>query len=209
MDQPKEWEYLQLKGREMEAHIYDPLYVDFSQEGHRLGEGEDEQMKIYDLSRLESSQFRFYSNAIPMETLNGIKPVGQASPLFYRPFLCRLFHPTRELVDERACPVILVQPTAGVELTRVLELLPHISKEVITSSVINAYRALLDNKVRLRRYPDSVRVLADGSVWVSKWKEFDVLELDEGDVFEWQQRCVKLMEALKLDLANMNMMKRE
>jgi hypothetical protein len=49
MDQPKKWEYLQLKGREMEAHIYDPLYVDFSQEGDRLGEGEDMQMKIYDL----------------------------------------------------------------------------------------------------------------------------------------------------------------
>src|SRR5271170_7033339 len=88
-DQPKEGEYLQLKGCEMEAYIYDPLYVDFEQEGNCLGESEDDwPIKIYDLTRLESSQFRFYENAVPMETLNGIKPVGQASPLFYRPFLC-------------------------------------------------------------------------------------------------------------------------
>jgi hypothetical protein len=99
-------EFLQLQGREFEAYIFDPLYIDFDKEGDRiLRDDDDWPIARYAEIRLESSLFRYSLHAGPMDTLHAIKPAGQMYPLFPRTYDCRLFHPSRELYNERACPV--------------------------------------------------------------------------------------------------------
>src|ERR1700730_11368993 len=101
---------MQLGGRELAPKIYDPMYLDFEKQGERFNpENRDNwPITIYNRARLESSQSRFLSDTTPMQALSEITPAGKSSPIVNRPYLCRLFHPSREFVSERACPVMLV-----------------------------------------------------------------------------------------------------
>jgi hypothetical protein len=208
MGDSNSWKFLQLPGHEFEAYIFDPLYIDFEKEGnHVLRDDDDRPIALYDKIRLESSQSRFYSTAVPMEILNAIKPAGQVSPLFRRTFQCRLFHPSRELYNERACPVLLVPSITDMPLWRITELPRPISPE-IASKVINAFRAILDKKLLFGDYLDSIRTMEDGSVLVVDWEDFIVGEVDENDkndLLEWHQGCDELIEDLKVGLAEMGM----
>jgi hypothetical protein len=206
MGDQKSWEFLQSTNHEFEAHIYDPLYIDCEEEGdHVLRDDDDLPIALYDQNRLESSQFLFYSDAVPMETFHAIKPAGQTSPLFPRTFPCRLFHPSRELYNERACPVLLV-PTQA-RLWRITELPCPIPKE-IASTIVCAYRAILDAKLVLGDYLESIRIREDGSVVVSEWENLtleEVDENDESDLREWRKSCVELVGDLTVRLGDMGL----
>lgn len=139
-----------------------------------------------------------------METFHAIKPAGQ-SPLFPRTFQCRLFHPSRELYNERACPVLLV-PTHA-QLWRITELPCPVPKE-IASNIVCAYRAILDAQLSLEDYLDSIRIREDGSVEVSEWENLtreEVDENDESDLREWRESCVELVRDLTVRLGEMGL----
>jgi hypothetical protein len=137
-----------------------------------------------------------------MDTLHAIKPAGQRHPLFPRKYDCRLFHPSRELYNERACPVLLVPPIIDIPSWRITEVPRPISQE-IASKVINAYRAILGNKLLFGDYLGSIRIMEDGSVLVTDWTDFFVAEVEESELLEWDQGCHGLMEKLKVTLAEL------
>jgi len=197
------WEFLQLQGREFEAYIFDPLYIDFDKEGDHISRDDDDwPIARYAEIRLESSLFRYSLHAGPMDTLHAIKPAGQRHPLFPRKYDCRLFHPSRELYNERACPVLLVPSIIDIPSMRITEVPRPISQE-IASKVINAYHAILENNLLFRDYLGSIRITEDGSVLVTDWTDFFVVEVDESELLEWDQGCHGLMEKLKVTLAEL------
>jgi hypothetical protein len=75
--------------------------------------------------------------------------------------------------------------------------------EEIASKVINAYRAILENKLLFKDYLDSIRIMEDGSVLVTDWTDFFVREVDESELLGWSQGCHELMEKLKVTLAEL------
>jgi hypothetical protein len=201
--EPKVWEYLVLKGREMEAHVYDPLYINIEHFPPRYNPDNKNKWPVqeYHCSRPESSRARFNMTVIPMQHLCEITPDNQTSPLVNRPYVCRLFHPSRELIAERACAVVLVQPLTGIPISRFMESPNSIAPKIVTSNIINAYQAMLARQVRVSDFIGSVLIQEDGSVCLCKWKNTHVESVTPDELAEWQEYCDKLVEKLKVRLA--------
>ena len=200
--EPELWEYLVLKGREMEAHVYDPLYINIEHFPPRYNPDNKNKWPVqeYHCSRPESSRARFNMTVIPMQHLCQITPDNQTSPLVSRPYVCRLFHPSRELVAERACAVVLVQPLTGILISRFMESPNSIAPKIVTSNIINAYQTMLARQVRFSDFIGSVLIQEDGSVCLCKWKNAHFESVTPDELAEWREYCDKLVEKLKVRL---------
>ena len=204
----KQWkQLLQLEGREIEAKIYDPMYLDIEKQGERFNpENRDNwPITIYNRARLESSQSRFLSDTTPMQALSEITPAGQSSPIVNRPYLCRLFHPSRELVSERACPVMLVIEMKGVPVSDVVNHPDPARKATITSNIMETYRLILDSNIQFGEFLPSVRVRDDGSLFVCEWKDCFVQKLPQGMEEEWTRYSHDCIHNLKHEMEKLGL----
>jgi hypothetical protein len=197
--------YQQMIGRAFEARIYDPMYIDFEQQPEGLSSNcHDWPITVRNDSRRDSSHNNFYSEVIPMETLSKLQIKSQASPLVNRPQIFRLFHPSRELVDERGCAVMLLnEMTGGDPVAEVAYWGPDIQIQVATN-IMNSYRAILEKRIIFDNYLTSLRVrFHDGSIYLRNWEGFYVDTDNTAE--EWANYTCESLEGLRIDLRKLGL----
>ena len=197
--------YQQMIGRSFHAKIYDPMYIDFEKQPEGLSPNcHDWPITVRNNSRRDSSHNNFYSDVIPMEILSKLQIESQASPLVNRPQIFRLFHPSRELVDERGCGVmLLIEMMGGDPVAEVANWDPDIQIQVATN-IMNSYRAILEKRIIFDNYLTSLRVrYHDGSIYLRNWEGFYVDTDNTAE--EWANYTGESLEGLRLDLRKLGL----
>jgi hypothetical protein len=115
-----------------------------------------------------------------------------------------LFHPSRELVDERGCAVMLLnEMTGGDPVAEVAYWGPDIQIQVATN-IMNSYRAILEKRIIFDNYLTSLRVrFHDGSIYLRNWEGFYVDTDNTAE--EWANYTGESLEGLRIDLRKLGL----
>jgi hypothetical protein len=192
-----------LEGVEVEARIYDPVYLNLEEQGDKPTSSNlnDWPIVVHSRTRCDSSHWQFCSDLFPLETLADVVIPSQQQPLVVRPQVYRLFHLSRELTDERACAVILWSPPKGIPLTCIANVAPRLQRSNLFNDVIVAFRTLLHHCINVDSFVDCITVGNDESLGLSGWEGFYVDEVDNDvELDEWRPHVDREVKGLEQDL---------
>jgi hypothetical protein len=175
-----------LLNQRFDARVYDPCYIDLEDQANATATTFAEKYRwpnmVISQPRRESSFWHFANDFNPIKILSTAFIPSQLQPLYPPGILCGLFFPERELADERAASIILMQPLITTSLKQVEE--SHRSEATIKKRV-EVHRYFMENGLWTGELEDRIGVEKDGTVRIANWEamQFSVTANDLGQ--EW------------------------